>query len=125
MKRTRKRNNEDTKRPARSAAAIRGRGVRPSVLRSPRLTLDEAFIALLIGAMDANRHVSREELARAHHIIWSMKKLSPEVREQIGRLSETMRTIVNSGMASPPGTAWKRATSEDGYGAHRRENCRS
>jgi len=30
-----------------------------------RLALDEAFIAFLIAAMDANRHVSREEAARA------------------------------------------------------------
>jgi hypothetical protein len=45
-------------------------GVRP---RFKRLEVDEALIALFIGAMDANRHVAREELARAHHLIWSTR----------------------------------------------------
>jgi hypothetical protein len=39
-----------------------------------RLELDEALIALFIGAMNANDHVAREELARAHHLIWSTKR---------------------------------------------------
>lgn len=34
-----------------------------------RLGPDEALIALFIGAMNANDHVAREELARAHHRI--------------------------------------------------------
>lgn len=94
MERTRKRNTTNTKRPARSASGIRRRNVRASVPRPQRLTLDEAFIALLIGAMDANRHVSREELARAHHIIWSMKRYRRKSGEQVGRLIEAMRTMV-------------------------------
>jgi hypothetical protein len=46
----------------------KAKSVRP---RLKRLELDEALIALFIGAMDANHHVAREELARAHHLIWS------------------------------------------------------
>ena len=42
--------------------------------RGKRLELDEALIALFIGAMNANDHVAREELARAHHLIWSTKR---------------------------------------------------
>ena len=34
--------------------------------RRKKLEVDEALIALFIGAMDANHHVAREELARAH-----------------------------------------------------------
>jgi hypothetical protein len=29
-----------------------------------------ALLALFIGAMNANGHVAREELERAHHLIW-------------------------------------------------------
>lgn len=84
-----------TGRPARASVGTRTRGVEAPVgPASPRLTLDEAFIALLIGAMDANRHVSREELARAHHIIWSMKRYRRRSGEQVGRLIDTMRTAV-------------------------------
>lgn len=62
----------------------------------PRLTLDEAFIALLISAMDANGHVSREELARAHHIIWSMRRYRRKSGDQVGRLIDRMRTVVET-----------------------------
>jgi tellurite resistance protein len=59
-----------------------------------RLTLDEAFIALMIGAMDANGHVSPEELARSQHIIWSMKRYRRKSGERVGRLIDAMRTMV-------------------------------
>ncbi len=44
----------------------KARSTRPRRVR--KLELDEALIALFIGAMDANDHVAREELARAHHL---------------------------------------------------------
>jgi hypothetical protein len=53
---------------------------------APRLTVDQVFIALLIGAMDANQHVSPEEAARAHHIIWSMKRFRHKSGETVGQL---------------------------------------
>lgn len=40
----------------------------------PRLSTDEAFIALLIGAMEANQHTSPEEAERAQHIVQSMRR---------------------------------------------------
>jgi|SRR5690349_14323057 tellurite resistance protein len=55
------------------------------------LTLDEALIALFIGAMDANHHVAREELARAHHLIWSTKRFRRKSGETVGRLIERMK----------------------------------
>lgn len=74
---------ETTTRGARAATRVRARQ-RP-VRRSRRLSLDEAFIALLIGAMDANGRVSRDELARAHHLIWSMKRYRRKSGEHVGR----------------------------------------
>jgi tellurite resistance protein len=59
-----------------------------------RLALDEALIALFIGAMDANDHVSREELARAHHLIWSTKRFREKSGETVGRLIDRMRTLL-------------------------------
>jgi uncharacterized membrane protein YebE (DUF533 family) len=70
----------------------RGRPSETTAVR--RLTLDEAFIGLLIAAMDANGHVSREEAARAHHIVWSMKRFRRKSGETVGRLIERMRAIV-------------------------------
>lgn len=67
----------------------------------PRLTLDEAFIALLLGAMDANQHVSREEAARAHHIIWSMKRFRRKSGDSVGRLIDAMRTLIEDHGALP------------------------
>jgi hypothetical protein len=58
-------------------------GARP---RPKRLELDEALIALFIGAMNANDHVAREELARAHHLIWSTKRFRRKSGETVGRL---------------------------------------
>ena len=65
------------------------------------LTLDEAFMALLIGAMDANRHVSREELTRAHHIIWSMKRYRRKSGDQVNRLIDRTRTTIEERGALP------------------------
>ncbi len=65
--------------------------------RSPRikrLELDEALIALFIGAMDANHHVAREELARAHHLIWSTKRFRRKSGETVGRIIERMKRLV-------------------------------
>jgi tellurite resistance protein len=79
----------------------RRRASQPAAAPLPRLSVDEAFLAILIGAMDANRHVSREELARAHHIIWSMKRFRRKSGERVGRLIEAMRTAVEEHGAQP------------------------
>jgi uncharacterized tellurite resistance protein B-like protein len=59
-----------------------------------RLDADDAFLALLIAAMDASGHVSAEEAARAHNIIWSMRRFRHRSGEAVGRRIERMRTLV-------------------------------
>jgi len=59
-----------------------------------KLGADDAFIALLIAAMDASGHVSAEEAARAHNIIWSMRRFRHRSGETVGRTIERMRTLV-------------------------------
>jgi len=65
-----------------------------------RLELDEALIGLLIGAMDANHHVAREELARAHHLIWSTKRFRRKSGETVGRLIGRMKKLLEEQEAS-------------------------
>lgn len=55
---------------------------------------DDAFIALLIASMDASGHVSPEEAARAHHIIWSMRRFRHRSGEAVGRRIERMRMLI-------------------------------
>lgn len=66
-----------------------------------RLDADDAFIALLIAAMDASGHVSAEEAARAHNIIWSMRRFRHRSGDTVGRKIERMRTMVEEHGASP------------------------
>ena len=58
------------------------------------LELDEALMALVIGAMDANGHVAREELARAHHLIWSTRRFRRKSGETVGRLIDRMKKFL-------------------------------
>ena len=67
---------------------------RTTVTRGKTLELDEALIALFIGAMNANDHVAREELARAHHLIWSTKRFRRKSGETVGRLIERMKRLL-------------------------------
>jgi tellurite resistance protein len=48
--------------------------------------IDEALITLFIGAMDANGQVAREELARAHPLIWSTKRFRRKSGDTVNRL---------------------------------------
>jgi len=66
-----------------------------------KLDPDDAFIALLIAAMDASGHVSAEEAARAHNIIWSMRRFRHRSGDTVGRKIERMRTLVEKHGASP------------------------
>ncbi|MCC7035338.1 MAG: TerB family tellurite resistance protein [Acidobacteria bacterium] len=59
--------------------------------------LDEALIALFIGAMHANAHASREELARAHHLIWSARRFRRKSGEAVGRTIEEMKQRLEEG----------------------------
>ena len=69
---------------------------KPSSVRArvKKLGLDEALIALFIGAMDANRHVATEELARAHHLIWSTKRFRRKSGATLGRLIGRMKRLL-------------------------------
>ena len=73
---------------------------RPSGALS-KLDADDAFIALLIAAMDASGHVSAEEAARAHNTIWSMRRFRHRSGDAVGRKIERMRTLVEKRGASP------------------------
>lgn len=55
------------------------------------------MIAVLIAAMDANQQVSPEEAARAHHIIWSMRRFRRRSGETVDRLIETVRDRIKEG----------------------------
>jgi tellurite resistance protein len=55
------------------------------------MTLDQAIVAVLIGSMMANDHVSPEESERAHHITWSMRRFRRRSGDTVGRLIESVR----------------------------------
>jgi len=77
------------------------RSLRPRSDAVGKLDADDAFIALLIAAMDASGHVSAEEAARAHNIIWSMRRFRHRSGDAVGRKIERMRTLVEKHGASP------------------------
>lgn len=80
----------------------RAGGATTRTFRKPRpLTLDQSIIAVLIAAMDANQHVSPEEAARAHHIIWSMRRFRNRAGERVDRLIASVRDrIEKDGMTA-------------------------
>jgi tellurite resistance protein len=55
------------------------------------LDTDDAFVAVLIGAMEASGHASAEEAARAHDIIWATRRFRRRSGEAVGRRIERMR----------------------------------
>jgi len=46
--------------------------------------------------MDASGHVSPEEAARAHHIIWSMRRFRHRSGEAVGRRIQRVRTLIET-----------------------------
>lgn len=70
--------------PERAAAAPR------------RIDADDAFIALMIAAMDASGHVSPAEAERAHHIIWSMRRFRRRSGTGVDRRIQRMRTLIET-----------------------------
>lgn len=65
----------------------------------PALNADEAFIALVICAMEANGHAAPSEAARAEHIVWSMARFRDRSGGVVGSLIARMKTLV--GEADP------------------------
>jgi len=64
--------------------------------RLGQITLEpnQAIIAVLIGAMNANRHVAPDEAGRAHHLIWSTRRFRRKSGATVGKLIEDMRTLL-------------------------------
>jgi tellurite resistance protein len=58
------------------------------------LDADDAFIALLIGAMDASGHVSAAEAARAHNLIWSTRRFRRRDGNEVGRRIERAKALI-------------------------------
>jgi tellurite resistance protein len=65
------------------------------------LDADDAFIAVLIAAMDASGHVSPAEAERAHHIIWSMRRFHDREGGEVERRIERMRELIGEHGAAP------------------------
>lgn len=65
-------------------------------LREPSGTLDvdDAFIAVLLAAMDASGHTSADEAERAHHIIWSTRRFRDREGGEIDARIERVRTLL-------------------------------
>ena len=62
--------------------------------RKQKLDVDQALIALFIGAMNANKDVARDELARAHHLIWSTRRFRRKSGETVRRLIDRMKRLL-------------------------------
>lgn len=62
---------------------------------------DDAFVALLIAAMDANGHVAADEAARAHDIIWSTRRFRHRSGEAVGRRIARVRGLIETHGALP------------------------
>jgi tellurite resistance protein len=65
------------------------------------LDVDDALIALLIAAMAASGHVSPDEAARAHHIVWSMRRFRHRSGDAVGHRIVRMRMFIENDGASP------------------------
>jgi hypothetical protein len=94
--------DDDRQSPTRSTLARR-RATPPRRHRTiavNALDADDAFIALLIAAMDASGHVAVDEAARAHNIIWSMRRFRHRSGERVGRTIERMKSLIESQGAS-------------------------
>jgi hypothetical protein len=68
----------------------------PATAVIPRLDADEALIALIIGAMEANGHAAPSEAARAEHIVWSMSRFRNRSGAVVGSLIARMKALAGS-----------------------------
>jgi tellurite resistance protein len=73
------------------AKAVR-RGARRRTSRA--VDGDDAFVSVLIAAMEASGHVSASEAERAHQIIWSTRRFRNRSGDAVGRRIERMRELV-------------------------------
>ncbi|MGE4053499.1 MAG: TerB family tellurite resistance protein [Vicinamibacterales bacterium] len=71
-----------------------------SPLLGRTLSVDQALIALLIGAMAANDHVAPDEAERAHHLIWFTRRFRNRSAARVGKLIADMRDLLDTSDAS-------------------------
>ena len=62
----------------------------------PQLTRDQALVALLIGATEANQHTSPAEAARAQHIVLSTRSLRRKGGGAGGGVIAQMKAMVEA-----------------------------
>lgn len=63
--------------------------------RTPRLQMDadDALIAFIIAAMESSGHVSADEAARAHNVIWSTRRFRRRDGDDVGRRIARMKAL--------------------------------
>lgn len=59
-----------------------------------QLSADQAFIALIIAAMEADRHAAPEEAARAEQLVRTIPRFRKQRRAAVGRMIEDMKQFV-------------------------------
>lgn len=62
--------------------------------RRPGLELDQALIALFIGALTANGHVAADEASRAQHLIGTTRRFRRKSGEAVGKMIHDMRSLL-------------------------------
>src|SRR5215510_7392552 len=72
--------------------------------RARNIAVDQALMTILIGAMNANGHVAREELARAHHLSWSTRRFRRKSGETVGRLIFRTKRLLEAADAAEDAT---------------------
>ena len=60
----------------------------------PKLSVDEALIALLVAAIEINQHASAEEAARAERVVHDVPRLRRLSRVRRGEIIERMKAAV-------------------------------
>jgi uncharacterized tellurite resistance protein B-like protein len=58
------------------------------------LTANEAFIALIIAAMEADRHAAPEEAARAEQLVRTLPRFRKQGHAAVGRMINDMKRFV-------------------------------
>lgn len=61
-------------------------------MRAVQMSADQAFIALIIAAMEANDHAAPEEAARAERLVRSLSRFRRRRRTSVGRLIAEMKS---------------------------------
>ena len=60
-----------------------------------QLSVNEAFIALIIAAMEADRHAAPEEAARAEQLVRTLPRFRKQRSAAVGRTIEDMKRFVH------------------------------